>query len=70
MKMPCPVMVITLKLYSFHFSLCEINCLILIVNFQHLNLLKLAEFFVKLEMEMRPAPPQPVSMKSGHRSNP
>ena len=34
------------------------TCLILIINFQHLNLIKLAEMFAKCEMEMRLAPPQ------------
>ena len=58
MEMPRPLMVFTLKLYPFqisHFLECEMRPLILI--FQHLYQLKLAETFVKCEMEMRPAPP-------------
>ena len=59
--MPCPLMVITLKLHSFHitsyFYMWNKTCLILVLIFQHFYPLKLADIVVKCEIEMRPAPP-------------
>ena len=64
MKMPRPLMVITLKLHPFHiiFLMGNRSCRILILTFQHFHSMKLAEFFVNFELELvRPAPPHSLS---------